>query len=540
MSNKFTEFVSKVKKTFSDFRDGFPETHKATMQLLEGTKVAGQNPTLPAPQSLNLPRLSTANGEQATTDKPLAEAYGVTGTQRYGGFSQEEYLLELQGRNGVYKFDEMFRSDSQVFTSIMRGNNKLKSAKYFVEPTNKKDKQAGERAKFLHKALFNYTNKCWLDTLNEILSFRHIGFSVFEPTYKIENIIGFGDMLVVASLGWRNPKTIWQWFVKNEELYSVRQISYGDEYRYVDIPASYMVQKGKDGKNNFMSWEQLIVFTNLLYGNGFEGISLLRPMYGEYKRKDTYHKTNALGIENNARGITNVTVPETQIGTALDEKMDAILNRATVTNVPWRKFLKGWDVKFEKTDYQAEPVMRSILMADASISKVTQTESSELGMTSQGSGSRALGDSKGAEHDEAIKNEAIYICEKLSQILKYLEIYNFGEQKDYCKLSFIGIDSKPNFEDAKKLQTLVDAGFIDATNKTIRAYVNEHFDIPSGEEIQDAESDTEPSDKSSDKTLDKLSDIKQEVKEHGDTIKKVEDLTAKGTPPKTMFAIFES
>jgi hypothetical protein len=441
---------------------------------------------------------TTKGGPKANIKDIFMRRYSVTGTQRFGGYPWEEYLTKLQGRNGILKYDEMFRSDPQVFTAVMRGNNKIKAAKFYVAPPekDKKDPKKIERASQIQYALFEGTDKIWLENLNDILTYRRFGFAAFEPVWENIEHPEFGLMTTLKSYGWINPKTIWQIFVVNDQPYSVRQISYGDDYRYIDVPATaYIEQKDSKGKIRQIPWPQVLFFTNLREGNNFEGISSLRPMFKPYLVKEASEQINALGIENNARGITNVTIDTEKIGSVEDEDVEKAIEEAVLANVPYRKWPKGYEAKYERTDYQATAVLDTMRFQDASISKVTQTDQMEMGLTSQ-TGSRSAHSSKEESEEVSLKNDAQYICDKLNLVIKMFEYYNWGEMTGDYKVKYIGVDIKPNLEDAQKIGVLTQWGYISPANPVQRAYVCEHFGVPGGAEIEDAEEDeTEGKDK---------------------------------------------
>jgi SPP1 gp7 family putative phage head morphogenesis protein len=445
-------------------------------------------------QPTYLPPLPTTDGQFPRYDGPPVEGYGVTGWQKFGGFSAEEYLAILQGRNGVQIFDEMFRSDSQVYTATMRTFNKIKNAHFYVKAPDKTP-EAKKRAEKLNYCLFKAPIKVWQDNLNDILSHLIYAFSVLEPSFRQEENRKYGNIWCVNSYGWRNPKTIWQWYTFKDTLQSIRQISWGDDFRYVNIPGqAYCTISRPDGTKETVPWSELIVFTHLRFGNNMEGISPLRPMYRPFLIKDKMHKINIVGAENNARGLRVYSVADAFLGTDKDKQLDKINEKATKSNIPMVKISKdSMDFKFFETKYDSNALQQSIRMLDADISKVTQTESSELGQSAHGS--RSMGQTKESGHDESCKPVADYICQKLNPLVKFLEICNEGEQDEYCELAVEGIDAKPTLEDAQKLQVLISAGVVDPNDPEIREYVAEHFDLPiidRGDDKGEAEPDLPP------------------------------------------------
>jgi SPP1 gp7 family putative phage head morphogenesis protein len=465
-----------VKRLFEGATSGLPGFGGGQQPHMLNTDapLTSQNADQPA----NLAPLPTTDGQDPRYSGPPMQVFGTDGVLKYGGFYGEEPLPILQGRNGVEIFDYMFRSDSQVYTATMRTFNKLKNAHFFIKPPDKTP-EAKKRAEKLEYCLFKSPIKVWQDNLNDILTHLIYSFSVFEPSFRQEDNRKFGNVWCLNSLGWRSPKTIWQWYLRKDgEISSVRQISWGDDFKYVNMPGQAMCGITRpDGTKAMVPWSELIVFTHLRFGNNLEGIGPLRPMYRHYLIKDKLDKIDIVGAENNARGLRVTKVANRFLGTDKDKDLDKINQTAVKANLPMIKISKeDMDFQFFKTDYQSQAILQSIQRHDASISKVTQTESSELGQSAHGS--RSMGQTKEAGHDESVKPTADYICQKLNAIVKFLEIVNEGEQDEYCEVAVEGIDAKPTLEDAKKLQVLATMYPQIFQRPEMVEYMSNHFDLP--------------------------------------------------------------
>ena len=481
-----------------------------------------------------MPPVSTDDGQYPQLRGLPTQPFGTAGTQKFGGFFSEEYLPTLQGRNAIMIFDQMFRSNPEVYSSVMRTISKLKSAKYYIKPASKDD-AAKRRAEVLNYCVFKSPNKVWQDILNDIYSFIPYSFSVMEPTFRQEDHPKYGNLWCVNSYGFRSQKTIWQWYTVDEDVHSIRQISWGDDFKYVNMPGKAVMEiEGKDGKIKKVPWNELLVFTHMRIGNNLEGIGPLRAMYGSALRMDQYHITNALGIENNARGMSLVGVDSAIIGTEMDQQIDELMIKSTMGNVPYRKYIKDkMDMKYEKTDYQSDAVVKSINLEGELINKVAGTEGADIGL--HGEGARAAKQTSSSDHDESIKNYAMYVCEKFQNIIKYLEIANFGEQEEYCEMEVEGIDAKPNLERAQALSTLVLCGAVTVTPE-FQAFVAEEFDLPlTGEGLDkqgpDKETPQDAAGGQGGQVVDPkqvMTGMKQEDSEHGQDIQEALDAAAQG------------
>jgi hypothetical protein len=455
-----------------------------------------------------VPLLPTENGQPQDRQYPIGpERFSRTGTKSFAGFVMEDYLAIMQGRNAIEKFDEMYRSDSQVYAAVRRGNKKLKNCDVYFEPVDQDDPVETEIAEALDYNFFsgNCMKKIWRDYMNEILTVRRYGLSAFEPTFGIIDHPEFGTMWIIKDLGWISPKTIWQMFVVNNYVWSFRQISTGDDYSYVDIPG-----------------EGLLVFSYDSEGNNLWGMSPLRPMYASYLFKDIARQVNAMGMENNARGAWVAETPEDKIGGKAAVARADSLNNFTQGTIPWIENIKGWLLTFYKIDYQADAVLKSMAQYNADISKCVQAEHQELGLNDVGA--KAMNKSKEESEDESLMDDMKYICEKFAPLIKWFVIKNYGERPKYPKMMFNGLESKPTYEHAQSIALLTTAGYISPANKVQKAWVADTFGVPGGDDIEEGEvsgDDTTGGQQGGQQGAQDPGEVVQEGKEHGPLIQQI-------------------
>jgi hypothetical protein len=456
-----------------------------------------------------VPLLPTPDGQPTGQQFPVSkQRYSRTGNKSFAGFVMEDYLAIMQGRNAIEKFDEMYRSDSQVYAAVRRGNKKLKNCDIYFEPVDKDDEIETEIAKALDYNFFSggCMRKIWRDYMNEILTFRRYGLSVFEPTFGSVEHPTLGILWIIKDLGWISPKTIWQMFIAMDYVWSFRQISTGDDYSYVDIPG--------DG---------LLCFSYDSEGNNLWGMSPLRPMYASYLFKDIARQVNAMGMENNARGAWIAETPEDKIGSKAAVARADSLNNFTQGTIPWIENIKGWLLTFCKIDYQADAVLKSMAQYNADISKCVQAEHQELGLNDVGA--KAMNKSKEEAEDESLMDDMKYICEKMAPLIKWFVVKNYGERPKYPKMLFNGLESKPTFEHAQSIDLLTTAGYMSPSNSVQKAWVLDTFGVPGGEDVEEGETGGDEDD-GTDKPQGAQGtpgndEVSQEAKEHGPLIQKI-------------------
>ena len=441
----------------------------------------------------SVPTLPTLSGQLDPIGQPKESGYGRTGTTFYGGWIAEDNKHDLEGRDGILMFDQMYKSDYQVYTSIERGNSKIKEANWYIEPDDEKDEQSRLEAQIISKYLLiksdDGIDKTWLENLTEILTYRHLGLGVFEPLWQEVEDNEHGRLWVWSTLGYRSAKSLWQAYFAGNKLWSIRQISYGDDYNYVDIPGN-----------------EVLIFTYNKTGNNIYGPPPTRRMYGPYIRKNNAHMINSMGIENSARGVIHAEIPEDKILTAEASNMKNAVNEFALGQQPAIFTVKGWPLTVMDLKYNSSPVQESIRMEDASISKTTENEQAEMGLTEVGS--RGMHAGKQENSDRAIKVDAKYICEVMQQTINMFIDLNFPKRKrkGMPKLNFTGIDTKAGLDEAQKDKLLTDSGWLDKNNKLHKAYMYKKYDIPGGEEIEDAGDDkAETKTDNVDTTIDKKS-----------------------------------
>jgi len=96
--------------------------------------------------------------------------------------------------------------------------------------------------------------------------------NVDKPIKDQDGVVVLNSYIGLKKMAWRSPKTIDRWnFNDEKEFESITQQADGDLSSYVDIPREHLIMMAVDQE-----------------GDDFEGISMLRPLYGNYFRKNEY------------------------------------------------------------------------------------------------------------------------------------------------------------------------------------------------------------------------------------------------------------
>lgn len=395
---------------------------------------------------------------------------GSTGTEVYRGYLQEDYLQEMRGYLRAKTFDQMRRGDAAIKMCLNSVKNTIRSATWEVHKSEQMENQeeAQKHADFISHILFHDLNKPWSKILSEILTMCEFGHSVFEKTHKVVlNHPKFGTYNGIKSLGFRSPRTLHRWNVNEVgDLVSVTQLANGDLRKYIDIPAEY-----------------LLLFNLDQEGSNFEGISLLRPCYGPWKRKDVYLKLNAIGIEKYAVPTPMAKTPANQ-GPNTEEfaAMKNVLEVYTTHQSNYITFPDGWEITLHSNVYDPAKIVEAIKFENGEIANAFLANFLNLGGGS-GGGSYALSN----DLSDFFLGGLDYIASEISEtvkkgLIKELIDMNFGPQEGYPMLKASDISDKAGKELSEILKMLIDGKIITADDK-LEEHLRKRYHLPIRDEL---------------------------------------------------------
>jgi len=397
--------------------------------------------------------------------------HGSTGTNLYSGMYQEDYLQKfIQMPEGLETYDKMRKSDYQVQMLLSAIKNPILAASWGVEAVDEtKDEQ--EIASFVEFCLFqdiSYPDgskaKTFREFLVEALTSLEFGFALFEPVYKV--VMGhptWGNYIGLRDIAFRSQKTIYEWNLNNNgSIKNVRQMAQGD--LAVDVKI--------DGN-------QLMVITFKKEGDNYQGTSILRPVYGNWIRKDLYFKLQAMGMERWALGILIGSVPTN----AQDDGSQMTLFKKILKNYTSNQnsyIIKpdGFEIDFKTTDFSSEKIEASIEAEDRRMSKSFLAGFLELGMGTGQGGSQSLGKDLSTVFLNGIEIYSETIADAVEQkIVKKLVDAKFGKRKKYPQIKATDVNSKNSKERAEVAALLKNAGLIRDSDQLEDA-LNKDFSFP--------------------------------------------------------------
>lgn len=407
--------------------------------------------------------------------KMQLQGVGSSGTQIFAGYFTEEYLQQLRGRKGAKVYDEMRRSEAQVAMLMNAIMNPIKAGNWEFESADSDEVPNAD----LHEDLVEYCAKEMIDFethIHEALTFLIFGYSIFEVVNNVVyNHPKFGTFNGLKGLAFRSQKTIERWIVDpaSGDLKTVEQWVLGDlapnRGTILEMPANF-----------------LLVVTLQKEGDNYEGIPVLRPMYGPWFRKNLYLKIAGIGLEKNAIGTPLGTIPAGKQTQDQIDNFKSILSNFTAHESAYIMKPEGWEVEILKSDFDATKVKEMIVLENTEMINTVVANFLALG-TSGGSGSFALGTDLSDFFLSGIQNYANVIAGVWNrQLIPQLVKLNFGPQAAYPKLKVTGINDKAGKELADIIGILTDKKVIKPDDK-LEAYARKAYDLPKADEATSRE-----------------------------------------------------
>jgi hypothetical protein len=386
------------------------------------------------------------------------EATSSAGTEIFGGDFFEEYLQEIRGNEWAKIADRMRRSSDQVNMLLTLIKTPIINATWEIESPDESE-ISNEIKEFLEFALFD--NIDFEQFIQEALTFYEFGHSVFEVVYTpLINHAKHSNTIIPKKFSFISPKTIEEWRLNNDgSINHIRQMVDGDLSRDVRIEA-----------------DNLMVMSINKEGSNYEGRSLLRPIYGNWKRKQNFLKILAIGIERSSLGVP-VGITAQSAGSKARDTLQKILNAVTTHQRSSIVVPHGTDVKNFSISFDAEKVEKVIEAERRGMSQSFLAGFMELGTNSGGTGSYALSSNLSNIFFSSLDTPANIIAKKLNGIIKDLIDFNYGKQELYHKIRVSNISDKLGKEFVENLTMLTQSGYVSATD-TMKEYLRKKFNLP--------------------------------------------------------------
>ena len=367
---------------------------------------------------------------------------GSSGTENYSGYIQEEEFNQLQHPyEFAIEYDKMERSEPMISAGLHAISSPIENSEWSVYPKDfNEDACATERAKLL-ESIFKKTIN-FRKLKYEMTRSLKYGFAVFERAFTYCEI--GGAKYVAPLLEPRLQRTIYRWNLgKGDVLETVEQQAYGDYQAHTFIPA-----------------EDCIVVSFKKEANNFNGISLLRSLYGSYFRKKEVQVQNTIAYRNFQLGQYIVKSRSALSGLNKQKVLSGI---KSFSKGETRVLLTDGHIEsFERlaTDFSPEKAFKLMEYEDEQIMKGFLLNFLLL----TGGGSFALSKDLSDFFLNSLNVWASWLTESLNPLLDEIEFFNFGTKGNF-EWKASGINESMGKEMAEVLAMLIDKKVLTPTNQ---------------------------------------------------------------------------
>ena len=406
-----------------------------------------------------------AEGTATLVATPNYNPLSSSGTAISGGAYEEEYLEALKGTAGLQIYDEMRRKDTQIKMLLSAVKFPILSGVFEIRPAIEGDPIAENHAKFIEFVL-NNMDRPLSQLKNELLTMLVFGAACFERIHKIvaEPFMIEGSVVLPSFIGLSemrliNAKTIDKYNFVDKKLESIDQIATGTLENKATIPVQFL---------DFFVLDK--------EGDNYSGISLIRPCYGPYFRKNMYLKLNAIGIEKFAIGIPVGTIPEGQENTKNRTTFENALADFCTHQSNYLIKTEGYEVDIKFNSYDPAKVELSIDNEDKRMAKSFLASFLELGLTT--GGSQALS----SDLSTFFRSSLEYIIEIIEQEFNHVIIpelikLNFPDVMQFPYLYITGVTDTSGIELATIMEKLTGSGNV-VPDMSLEEYLRKVYGLP--------------------------------------------------------------
>lgn len=229
------------------------------------------------------------------------EEIGTSGVNRWGGYVNDEFIRELQGRRGMAKYREMAFNDYAVWTMMFALQQLIARVSWSVAPSDPNDAEAVEIAEFVDSCRQDMSHS-WDDAIDRASSMLTYGWAFLEIVYKKRDGQGADDSsrrsrFDDGRVGWRKlalrrQDTLLQWrFDDAGGILGMEQ----------QAPPNYKVV--------FIPIERALLFRTTIRDENPEGLSALRGAYRPWYFKKRIEEIEGIGIERDLAGLPTLALP---------------------------------------------------------------------------------------------------------------------------------------------------------------------------------------------------------------------------------------
>jgi hypothetical protein len=412
-------------------------------------------------------------------EKPALNAeYGVSGTSVYDGIVDDEYNSSLSGQEGVKIYDQMRRSDAQVYASLRALKLPIRAADWYIERAKGEDEGLSEeQALFIEKQLFGHLN--WNKQIQNILTMLDFGFKYMEIVYSVD----LDGRIFWKKWADRIQSAHNSWLTAEKKAGVTQNATTGVNLETGEPTTSKQTMS--------IPMNKLLLFTYQQEGGQLVRYFGFAPAYKHWFYKEQLYKISAISAERFGVGVPHIKLPDTTNATDLAK---AEGNGKELAKQREKSFIAtpaNWGVEIlsQGGDSKASAIEKLIAHHDHKIMMNVLAPFLDLG--SGETGSFALSKDQSSFFVLGLEAIARDICDVVNAKIRDLILLNWPETKDFPKLKAENIGRIDFAEYSAALSTLSAMNGIVLTPEVVR-FIHKTFNLPQIPEDYEAEQEMKP------------------------------------------------
>jgi hypothetical protein len=230
--------------------------------------------------------------------RPYSELGVASDTNPSWGLRQDEFVVQLRGRQGIKKYREMSENDAVIGAILTAMRMMLRSVEWRIEGGTDASRE------FVHSVMHGMNDKSWEEFIADALTMLEYGFSLFEMVPRRDD-----DGLVrMKKLGGRAQWTIDRFEAKEN----------GDVQGVWQIAAQ---------KNVYIPYPKLLHFRTTSIAGEPSGRSVLRSAYTSWRAQNNFKYFEGVGIERELNGLPIVRIPSEFMDANASDANKALFNQ---------------------------------------------------------------------------------------------------------------------------------------------------------------------------------------------------------------------
>jgi hypothetical protein len=230
--------------------------------------------------------------------RPYSELGVASDTNPSWGLRQDEFVVQLRGRQGIKKYREMSENDAVIGAILTAMRMMLRSVEWRIEGGTDASRE------FVHSVMHGMNDKSWEEFIADALTMLEYGFSLFEMVPRRDD-----DGLVrMKKLGGRAQWTIDRFEAKEN----------GDVQGVWQIAAQ---------KNVYIPYPKLLHFRTTSIAGEPSGRSVLRSAYTSWRAQNNIKYFEGVGIERELNGLPIVRIPSEFMDANASDANKALFNQ---------------------------------------------------------------------------------------------------------------------------------------------------------------------------------------------------------------------